>query len=82
MDSRQEDWRTTHEESSARRQSDSGHASKEPAVGNPHAASAPKTYFAEEELDQRFADRFTKSDFEFQSVMDRAAPVPPVISPW
>jgi hypothetical protein len=81
MDSRQEESRRNHEESPARKQSDSGHASRHEAVGNP-AASAPKTYFSEQELDQRFADRFTKSDTEFQSVMDRPAPVPPVISPW
>jgi hypothetical protein len=83
MDSRQDDQRKSNEESasSLRKQSDSGHVSKHEAVGNP-AASAPKTYFSEQELDQRFADRFTSSDSEFQSVMDRPAPVPPVISPW
>jgi hypothetical protein len=54
MDSRQDDQRKSNEESasSLRKQSDSGHVSKHEAVGNP-AASAPKTYFSEQELDQQ-----------------------------
>lgn len=66
-------------QSTDRKRSDSsGHADNK-AVGNP---ATPKTYFSEEELDRRFADRYTERDPDYQEVVDRPSPAPPVITDW